>query len=48
MTIRYKRSMTLAAWARSFGLTPPRLQQRLAYGWTMERALRTPCRKAVA
>lgn len=37
-------TLCLADWSLRFGLSPGRVQQRLAKGWTVKRALETPVR----
>lgn len=36
------RTQILADWAREIGLNPQTIQDRIAYGWSVQRALTTP------
>ena len=37
------RTMTIKAWAKEMDLAPRRISERLKRGWSVERALTTPC-----
>lgn len=37
------KTQSIKHWAKEYNISPPRLSERLRRGWTMERALSTPC-----
>ena len=37
------RTQTVKAWAQELNIAPPRISERLRRGWSVDRALTTPC-----